>query len=83
MARRSLTTYRAIEDLLVACVEQAQRSGDVGQSVDARELGGLLLAAERGIEALGRAGMGEASLRRSAEGALAAAHLRLSGRAVR
>jgi len=80
VARRSLKTYRAIEDLVVACVEQAQRGGDIDSSVDARELGRLLLSVERGIEALGRAGMDEASLRRIAEAALAAAHLRPSGR---
>jgi TetR/AcrR family transcriptional regulator, transcriptional repressor for nem operon len=70
VARRSLTTYRAIEDLIVACLKQAQRCGDVDSTVDARRLGSLLFAVERGVEALGRAGMDEASLRRIVEAAL-------------
>lgn len=72
VARRSLKTFRAIEDLLVTCVEQAQRHGDIDPAVDARKLGSLLLAVERGIEALGKAGKDEASLRGIAEAALAA-----------
>lgn len=72
VARRSLKTFRAIEDLLVTCVEQAQRHGDIDPTADARKLGSLLLAVERGIEALGKAGKDEASLRGIAEAALAA-----------
>ena len=75
VATRSLRTYRAIEELLVTCVKQAQRSGEMDSTVDPWDAADLLLAAERGVEALGRAGMDAASLRRIAEAALAAAHL--------
>jgi TetR/AcrR family transcriptional regulator, transcriptional repressor for nem operon len=71
VSRRALATYRAIEDLLVACIAQAQRHGDLPASGDARKLGALLFAFERGIESLARAGGEEAQLRSLAESALA------------
>jgi TetR/AcrR family transcriptional regulator, transcriptional repressor for nem operon len=54
-----------------ACLEKAQRHGDIDPAADPRALAGLLLAVLRGIEALGKAGKSEASLRSIAETALA------------
>ncbi|MDO9407955.1 TetR/AcrR family transcriptional regulator [Patulibacter sp.] len=50
----------AYATLLAGCrglVEQAQRAGQVDAGADAAALGGLILATQRGLEALGRAGV--------------------------
>ena len=72
VAGRALRTFEFLEDLFVACLEKAQRHGDIDPEADPRALAGLLLAVLRGIEALGKAGKSEASLRGIAETALAA-----------
>jgi AcrR family transcriptional regulator len=72
VAVSALRTFEFLEDLFVACLEKAQRHGDVDPEADPRALAGLLLAVLRGIEALGKAGKSEASLRGIAETALAA-----------
>ncbi|HEX3782571.1 MAG TPA: TetR/AcrR family transcriptional regulator [Pseudonocardiaceae bacterium] len=72
VAARALRTFDLLEDLLTACVEKAQRHGDLDPAADPRQLAGLLLAVLRGIEALGKAGKDEAALRGIAEAALAA-----------
>jgi TetR/AcrR family transcriptional repressor of nem operon len=64
-------TFERIEDLLVLCVEGAQRAGDV-KAADARQLGRMLLGVQRGMEALGSAGSDVATLADIADGALAA-----------
>ncbi|MDX3235996.1 TetR/AcrR family transcriptional regulator [Streptomyces sp. ME03-5709C] len=50
-------TYQRVEDLLVACVKEAQEEGSVDAGADARELGRLLLAALQGIEFLAKTNM--------------------------
>jgi hypothetical protein len=67
---RARRTFDALEDALTECIEQAQRHGDVDPAADARRHGSLLLAVLRGIEALGKAGKDEQSLRSIAEAAL-------------
>jgi TetR/AcrR family transcriptional repressor of nem operon len=71
VAARALRTFEDLEDLLVGSLEKAQRHGDIEPAADPRELAGLLLAVLRGIEALGKAGKSEASLRGIAAAALA------------
>jgi TetR/AcrR family transcriptional repressor of nem operon len=63
VAARSLETYRELEELFTTCLNQAQRHGDLKPGADTQKLGALLLSILRGIEALGKAGMDEASLR--------------------
>jgi TetR/AcrR family transcriptional repressor of nem operon len=70
VAARALQTFDFLEDLLAGCIEKAQRHGDIEPTADARRLAGLLLAVVRGIEAMGKAGKSEASLRGIAETAL-------------
>ena len=72
VAALSLQTYRALEELFAACLVQAQRHGDIKPNADTQKLGALLLSVLRGIEALGKAGMDEASLRGIVETALTA-----------
>ncbi|WP_166459358.1 TetR family transcriptional regulator C-terminal domain-containing protein [Amycolatopsis pithecellobii] len=71
VAAHALRTFEFLEDLFVACLEKAQRHGDIDPEADPRALAGLLLAVLRGIEALGKADKSEASLRSIAETALA------------
>lgn len=57
VAARALAAYTT---LLAGCrdlVEQAQRAGQVDAEADAAALGGLLLTTQRGLEALGKAGV--------------------------
>jgi TetR/AcrR family transcriptional regulator, transcriptional repressor for nem operon len=72
VAARAKQTFDAIEDALVGCIEGAQRAGDIDPSADGRQLGGLMLAILRGIEALGKAGKSKSGLRGIADAALAA-----------
>ncbi|RKH66669.1 TetR/AcrR family transcriptional regulator [Corallococcus llansteffanensis] len=67
---RALTAFQGIEAHFARCLEQAQRHGDVAAGADPRKLAAMLLAVFRGLEALGRAGMDEASLRGMVETAL-------------
>jgi TetR/AcrR family transcriptional regulator, transcriptional repressor for nem operon len=71
VAARAKQTFDAIEDALVGCIGGAQRAGDIDPSADARQLGGLMLAILRGIEALGKAGKSKSALRGIADSALA------------
>lgn len=71
VAVRALRTFEFLEDLFAACLEKAQRHGDIDPEADPRALAGLLLGVLRGIEALGKAGKSEDSLRSIAETALA------------
>jgi AcrR family transcriptional regulator len=70
VADRARRTFEALEVALVACIQQAQRQGDIDPAADARRHGRLLLAVLRGIEALGKAGTNEKSLRSIAQAAL-------------
>jgi TetR/AcrR family transcriptional repressor of nem operon len=71
VAARARETYEALEALLTTSILQAQRQGDVDLEANARQLALLLLTVMRGLEALGRSGLDEHSLRLSAEGAIA------------
>jgi TetR/AcrR family transcriptional regulator, transcriptional repressor for nem operon len=62
VAERSLQTYRAFESLFVSSLRQAQRHGDIRADADIEKLAAMLLSVFRGIEALGKAGMDEATL---------------------
>jgi AcrR family transcriptional regulator len=63
--------YAAYEAALTEAFAGAQRAGDARDDIDAPAGGALMLAALRGIEALGRAGQSKAALRRIADAALA------------
>lgn len=67
-----LATYRLLEDEIAACVERAQRHGDVPPDGNARRVARLFLASMRGIEVLGKAGMSRRELRESADDAVRA-----------
>jgi AcrR family transcriptional regulator len=67
---RARQTYGAIEDLLAACLREAQHEGDLRAGADTRELARLLLAVLQGVEFLGKTGMDTAALRQIAEAAL-------------
>jgi TetR/AcrR family transcriptional repressor of nem operon len=64
--------YETIVKELTACIEGAQRHGDIADSANAGKLAMLLFASLRGIEALGKAGMPAATLRRAADAAIEA-----------
>lgn len=72
VASRALAAFTTLEELLIDAVRRAQSEGDVDPAADAEDLGGLLLAAHRGAEALAEAGVDPARLRRVAEAAMAA-----------
>lgn len=63
-------TFKALEGELLGCVRQAQRTGDIDPSRDARTIAVTLLAMLRGIEALKRADIPAASLELVAQGAI-------------
>ena len=63
VADRALETFRGLEAAFVRCLEQAQSHGDLAAHADPKRLGAMLLAVFRGLEAVGKAGMDEASLR--------------------
>ncbi|QAT88488.1 TetR family transcriptional regulator [Corallococcus coralloides] len=63
VADRALETFQGLEAAFVRCLEQAQSHGDLAAHADPRKLGAMLLAVFRGLEAVGKAGMDEASLR--------------------
>lgn len=71
VAARSLQTYRTLEELFATCLNQAQRHGDIKPGADTQKLATLLLSVLRGIEALGKAGMDEATLHGIVETAFA------------
>ncbi|KMS92067.1 MULTISPECIES: TetR/AcrR family transcriptional regulator [Streptomyces] len=62
VASRARTTYQAVEDLLVACVREAQNEGAVDPDADPQELGRLLLAVMQGIEFLAKTHMDGSAL---------------------
>ncbi|NBD12669.1 TetR/AcrR family transcriptional regulator [Corallococcus silvisoli] len=72
VAERALKTFQGLEATFVRCLEQAQAHGDVAPQVDPRKWGAMLLAVFRGLEAVGKAGMDEPTLRGMVETALGA-----------
>jgi TetR/AcrR family transcriptional regulator, transcriptional repressor for nem operon len=67
----SLKAFDGVQLALAADLEACQRNGDLDPAADAQQFAGLLLAVHRGIEALGKAGTDEKTLRSIAETALA------------
>ncbi|MET8538411.1 TetR/AcrR family transcriptional regulator [Streptomyces sp. NPDC005065] len=62
VASRARTTYQGVEDLLIACVKEAQQEGDLDPGGDPQELGRLLLAVLQGIEFLAKTNMDGSAL---------------------
>ncbi|MGX1675436.1 TetR/AcrR family transcriptional regulator [Streptomyces sp. NPDC055400] len=62
VASRARTTYQAVEDLLVACVKEAQHEEALDPGADPQELGRLLLAVLQGIEFLAKTNMDGSAL---------------------
>jgi TetR/AcrR family transcriptional repressor of nem operon len=56
VAQRARETYASIESYLTTTIEAAQRHGELNAQGDARALAQTLLALQRGIEALAKAG---------------------------
>ncbi|MDX2648409.1 hypothetical protein PV341_33525 [Streptomyces sp. PA03-1a] len=71
MVERSRTTYREVEDLLAACVKEAQREGDLDPGADPQERGRLLPAGLQGMEFLAKTRMDASGLLQSGRAALA------------
>ncbi|MEV7096323.1 TetR/AcrR family transcriptional regulator [Amycolatopsis sp. NPDC051045] len=71
LAARAQRAFRELEDQLTDCIAAAQRAGDLDDTHDPARLAGLLLAVNRGIEALGKGGATPAALHAIAETALA------------
>jgi TetR/AcrR family transcriptional repressor of nem operon len=71
VSARSLTTFESVQLALAGNLEACQRNGDINPAADAQQLAGLLLTVHRGIEALGKAGTDESTLRSITETALA------------
>jgi AcrR family transcriptional regulator len=71
IAARAQRAFRELQDQLTDCVAAAQRAGDIAGGHDPAHLASLLLAVNRGIEALGKGGSGPAELHTIAETALA------------
>jgi AcrR family transcriptional regulator len=67
----SLKAFEGVRLALAADLEACQRTGDIDPAADAQQLAGLLLAVHRGVEALGKAGASESTLRSITETALA------------
>ena len=63
VSARSLVTFETVRLALTADLEACQRNGDIDPAADAQRLAGLLLTVHRGIEALGKAGIDESTLR--------------------
>ncbi|MGY5036212.1 TetR family transcriptional regulator C-terminal domain-containing protein [Streptomyces sp. 900116325] len=59
---RARATYQGVEDLLITCVKDAQRQGDLDPDADPQELGRLLLAVLQGIEFLAKTNMDGSAL---------------------
>lgn len=71
VAERSGRAHETMRAAYAGAVAAAQRAGDLAPSADPHALGDLLLAVDRGTEALGRGGLDEASLRALVETAVA------------
>jgi TetR/AcrR family transcriptional regulator, transcriptional repressor for nem operon len=72
VAEGALRTFSRLHAALTEVIRGAQRAGDVAADADPEAVGGLILAAHRGIEALGKAGMTAETLVPIAEQAIAA-----------
>lgn len=71
VAARAERMYGTYEEILVACLRQAQADGDLAAHVDPRTPAALLLITVRGMDALGQAGRGIDFMREVARHSLA------------
>lgn len=71
VAARAERMYGTYEQVLLTCLGQAQRAGDLGAHHDPAVLAALLLITVRGMDALGQAGRGPAFMRQVADSSLA------------
>jgi TetR/AcrR family transcriptional regulator, transcriptional repressor for nem operon len=71
---RAQHTFRELTELIVGCIEAAQRAGDIIATAVPEDLAGLILAVVRGMEALGKGGARADAVRATAEAALALLH---------
>lgn len=71
VAERARVTYGEYEELIVECLAQARRHGDVPADLDPGAVGALLLITVRGMEALGKAGRSRAFMDGVARSSLA------------
>ncbi|MFE5491371.1 TetR/AcrR family transcriptional regulator [Streptomyces virginiae] len=71
VAGRSAETMKALLTLLRTDISAAQRHGDIDSGADPERLAALLLTVVRGIEAVGKAGLGPEAVRNIADTALA------------
>ncbi|MGW9713057.1 MULTISPECIES: TetR/AcrR family transcriptional regulator [Streptomyces] len=71
VAARSSETMTALLGLLRTEISAAQRHGDIDAAADPDHLAALLLTVVRGIEAVGKAGLGPEALRGVADTAMA------------
>ncbi|MEW2587174.1 TetR/AcrR family transcriptional regulator [Streptomyces virginiae] len=71
VAGRSAETMKALLTLLRTDISAAQRHGDIDSAADPERLAALLLTVVRGIEAVGKAGLGPEAVRNIADTALA------------
>jgi AcrR family transcriptional regulator len=67
-------TFQELTDVIVGCIEAAQRAGDITATAVPEDLAGLILAVLRGMEALGKGGASADAVRATAEAALALLH---------
>lgn len=68
---RSRSTLQSVQDAIRGNLEACQRAGDLAADADLTQLSAHLLTVHRGIEALGRAGVDQRTLRASVEVAIA------------
>ncbi|GAA2672971.1 MULTISPECIES: TetR/AcrR family transcriptional regulator [Actinosynnema] len=71
VADRSATTMRALLGLLSREITAAQRCGDLAPDADPDALASLLLVVGRGVEAVGKAGLGAEAVTSAVDTALA------------
>lgn len=71
---RAQRTFQELTDVIVGCIEAAQRAGDITATAVPEDLAGLILAVVRGMEALGKGGASADAVRATAEAALALLH---------
>ncbi|MFJ9596792.1 TetR/AcrR family transcriptional regulator [Streptomyces virginiae] len=71
VAGRSAETMGALLTLLRTDISAAQRHGDIDSAADPERVAALLLTVVRGIEAVGKAGLGPEAVRNIADTALA------------
>jgi TetR/AcrR family transcriptional regulator, transcriptional repressor for nem operon len=71
---RAQRTFVELTEVIVGCIEAAQRVGHIAETAVPKDLAGLILAVVRGMGALGKGGASGDALRATAEAALALLH---------